>query len=394
MENNIHFTVQHNQDELGIDDAIIIYNDFKEGYVFPIENLDMKAEKLNSFISDLNQTENFTKYDYSRSKNNVFYKYISENMVIYVRGNKIDILMDFYTKTEKVSEDAFKIYMKYTEPSSGVECFYTSYFMNGNQVDSNSKVKTLEDFNYISELYYPYIKTDVMFEQFFTGDENILLLVGEPGIGKSKLSSLALKFAFQNTQLLPYDKQKDNPGLEEQYISAGYVKSTEVLSDDKFWRQLEKGLYDFVIIDDLDYMLTKRDAELQTAEDKTKNDFLNQFLSFTDGVEKNHTKFIITTNQRYDDIDSALLRKGRLFNILELRSLDKAEALAIWLSNKLSEKEFNELYSTQHDILPADLGSEISKRLNDRIETACEDYLLEEGISKILNAKRKKKVGL
>ena len=394
MKNNIHFTVQHNQDELGIDDAIIIYNDFKEGYVFPIENLDMKAEKLNSFISDLNQTENFTKYDYSRSKNNVFYKYISENMIIYVRGNKIDILMDFYTKTEKVSEDAFKIYMKYTEPSSGVECFYTSYFMNGNQVDSNSKVKTLEDFNYISELYYPYIRTDVMFEQFFTGDENILLLVGEPGIGKSKLSSLALKFAFQNTQFLPYDKQKDNPGLEEQYISAGYVKSTEVLSDDKFWRQLEKGLYDFVIIDDLDYMLTKRDAELQTAEDKTKNDFLNQFLSFTDGVEKNHTKFIITTNQRYDDIDSALLRKGRLFNILELRSLDKAEALAIWLSNKLSEKEFNELYSTQHDILPADLGSEISKRLNDRIETACEDYLLEEGISKILNAKRKKKVGL
>ena len=33
--------------------------------------------------------------------------------------------------------------------------------------------------------YIPYIDTDEMFKQFFNGDENILLLVGKSGTGKS-----------------------------------------------------------------------------------------------------------------------------------------------------------------------------------------------------------------
>jgi SpoVK/Ycf46/Vps4 family AAA+-type ATPase len=207
------------------------------------------------------------------------------------------------------------------------------------------------------------------------------------------MSTLALKHAFKNPDKLPYDKLKDNPALDNQFITVVYVKSTDVLVNDKFWRELEKHEADFCIIDDLDYMLTKRDSEVTNAEDQKKNDFLNQFLSFTDGVEKHKTKFIITTNQKYDDIDSALLRKGRLFDILELRQLDHKEALNIWLDNELSETDFNELF-TAHEVLPAELGSEIAKRLNTRISTATDSYLKEDGISKVLKAGRAKKIGI
>ena len=232
-----------------------------------------------------------------------------------------------------------------------------------------------------------------MFDQFFTGVENILLLVGEPGLGKSKMSTLALKHAFHNPDKLPYDKLKDNPALDNQFISVVYVKSTDVLVNDRFWRELSKLQADICIIDDLDYMLTKRDAEVTSADDQKKNDFLNQFLSFTDGVEKYKTKFIITTNQKYDDIDSALLRKGRLFDILELRKLDKHEALDIWLDNDLPKEEFEKVFHA-HEVLPAELGSEINKRLNTRIETATATYLKEDGISKVIKATRVKKIGV
>jgi len=137
--------------------------------------------------------------------------------------------------------------------------------------------------------------------------------------------------------------------------------------------------------DDLDYFLTSRNEELQTSDDAEKNKFLSQFLSFTDGIEQNETKFIITTNQPFDDIDDALLRKGRLFDILELRKLTNEEALNVWTSAGLLKEKF--IFAG--DVLQADLGSEIEKHLNKEIKI--EQYLLEDNISKI--KKFNKKIG-
>jgi hypothetical protein len=81
-----------------------------------------------------------------------------------------------------------------------------------------------------------------------------------------------------------------------------------------------------------------------------------------------------------------------LFDIIELRRLHRAEALVIWEQNGLPESEFSKVFTTQ-EILPANLGSEISKRLNKRIEKSTESYLREDGISKIQRAGRKKRVG-
>ena len=159
-----------------------------------------------------------------------------------------------------------------------------------------------------------------------------------------------------------------------------------MLAMDEFWRNIQKELPDFVILDDLDYMLTKRESEVMTSDDAKKNAFLNQLLSFTDGVQKNRTKFIITTNQHFDDVDSALLRKGRLFDVLEFRKLTNSEALAIWLSQDLKSEDFHNLF--QDDVLQSDLGSEIAKRKNKRIANTISSYLKESEISKI---KRKNK---
>lgn len=388
------FLVMPNPEDLNVDDAVTVFRDIQDGYTSGLQDVYLKAKNFENFLADLvNEYGEYEKFDYSHGKNSLFARYVNEHFRLYVRGNAIDLFMGVYCKSDETSAKIWKIFTSYAEPSTGIDIFGTSYFMNGTRVDESMKNIKPEDLNYIDKEFYPYIDTDLMFDQFFTGNENIMLLVGEPGLGKSKLSTLAIKHAFENPNTLPYDKMIQNSGLDEQFINVGYVKSIDVLTDDKFWRTLETSEMDIIVIDDLDYMLTKRDAELSTSDDAKKNAFLNQFLSFTDGVEKNQTKFIITTNQTYSDIDTALLRKGRLFDIIELRRLTNNEALKIWENNNLSADIFKELF-TEDTVLSADLGSEISKHKNTRIEQSTKSYMLEDGISKIQKAKRSKRIGL
>lgn len=387
-------TITHSTEEITIDEAVQYQRDIEDGFLFPIEDFAQKSHEFKSFVKDLMLIDPTIKeYDYGRNKNNVYKKLLGENIRMYVRGNSVDVFGTVCCKSEDICNAVWKAVIKYEDADETIDLFMHSYFINNGHLDDNTKQIKFEELNYISDKYYPYIDTDIMFDQFFTGAENILLLVGEPGLGKSKMSTLALKHAFKNPDKLPYDKIADNPALDSQFITVVYVKSTDVLVNDKFWRELEKHDADFCIIDDLDYMLTKRDSEVTNADDQKKNDFLNQFLSFTDGVEKHKTKFIITTNQKYNDIDSALLRKGRLFDILELRQLDKNEALAIWKDNDLAEDDFNQIFTT-HEVLPAEIGSEIAKRLNTRITTATMSYLKEDGVSKVKKALRAKKIGV
>lgn len=393
-DQNIQLRITHSPDELSSEEATIFYKDIVEGYDKFIPEMEFKYSMFKLFIEDIQKAHGeLTIYDYSRNKNQVFRKYENDKIRLYVRGNSLDMYTSLFTVNEVILNDLWKIYLKYAAPDNEVDIFTHSYYMSGLSLENSTKTMKPDDLNYISEKYYPYIDTNVMFDQFFTGAENILLIVGEPGLGKSKMSTLAIKHAYHNPDNLPYDKIKYNPSLDSQFITTVFVKSLDVLTNDKFWRSLESSQADFVIIDDLDYMLTKRDTEIQTQEDAKKNVFLNQFLSYTDGVEKNKTKFIITTNQSYDDIDTALLRKGRLFDILELRKLDRNEAFAIWEENGFDQESFDQTFKT-HEILPADVGSEINKRKNMRINTTAETYLREDGISKVVKAGRAKKIGL
>ena len=382
-------------EDLDLDDALITMQDIENGYVFTVPDFRiLKTEDYERFMKDVQkQIGIYIKYDYSSNKNKVFYKIISKNYKMYITGTSEELSCVVYATNEETANKIWTIYVKYLREDKNVKIFIENYYMTNSSLSNKTKELKIKDIAYISKLYYPYINTDLMFDQLFTGAENILLLVGDAGIGKSKLATLALKYAVENPDKIPYDKTEENILVRCQYINAVFIKGTDVLARDDFWRSLEDEPPDFVIIDDLDYMLTKRDADVQSSDDIDKNKFLNQFLSFTDGVEKYKTKFIITTNQSYSEIDTALLRKGRLFDILELRELKSDEALEIWKENDLENDDFYNIFKNDV-VLPAELGSEINKRLNKRIKNATASYLFEKNISKIQKAKRSRQIGL
>lgn len=389
--NNIILPIQYNTDVISYQEALVNHYAVTKGLIHPLDGMTLTAENYAKFIAVLNEKYKIKEYDFSETQRSLQKHLVADEFIIYISGSNKNHYLQAVCKSLDVAEEVYSIYRKYHLSDDEITISMTSFFHVGAHISSSERVLAKDEINSISTSYYPYLNIDAMFQQFFTQQENILILTGKPGIGKSKMSSAILKYAADNEDILPYDKVKDYDA-EVQYVSVAYVKSTKILCDDNFWRELESGYYDFVILDDLDFFLTKRGADVENSDDMDRNQFLNQFLSFTDGIEKNRTKFIITTNQPYEDLDVALLRKGRLFDILELRSLNKDEALNIWKENALDESEFEDLFD-EDVILPADLGSEISKRLNTKT-IVTESYLLEEGISKVEKAKKKKKVGV
>ena len=275
-------------------------------------------DTVERFLAEIAKEHSFEKYDLSNS-NGLNIRVISDDftlLIIYddemIRGygkaksleliNKFNIIYNNIIKKE-LSELNITMYSYYLNGMGGCE-YVRSFFKNDFKPKKN---------------YIPYIDTDEMFKQFFNGDENILLLVGKSGTGKSKLTSLAIEYLASNR-------------ANSTNRTVATISDANILLNDCFWYQIRDMRIDLVILDDFDFMLGSRDSE-----DTKQNKFLSKFLTFTDGVRKNKIKFIVTTNQEYRDMDKAILRKGRLFDVLEMRELSLEEGLEIWKSEGITE---------------------------------------------------------
>lgn len=371
----IQYTFTNDNMGVPIDDLLAIKSYTDEGYIVPMGELAMESSELQKIINTFKAEYKTKVYDFC-TKDSIFVVLKNEKNVLTISGNNKEIYTSAYSKTLEDSEKLYKLLSKFNLPNDENEVRLQSFFMSSNGIDTKYKCYKAKDYKDINDSYYPYLDIKALFEQFFGNKENILICCGLPGTGKSKLAASAIKYCINNINKLSNIK-KDVSGYN--FVNVGYIKSTEILGNDSFWHKLNEDSYNLVILDDLDFFLTSRDTESISQEDNLKNLFLSQLLSFTDGIQNNKTKFIITTNQSFSDVDSALLRKGRLFDILELRKLTNKEALKIWIENGLDKKDFSDKFSSK--VLPSDLGSEIHKQLNKKVKIR--PYLLEKGISKV-----------
>jgi SpoVK/Ycf46/Vps4 family AAA+-type ATPase len=277
------------------------------------------------------------------------------------------------------------------------------------KISKNPSIKVLSDFEYNSLDYYPFLDTEELFNQYSMSDSNILLLSGKPGTGKTKLGDAYMKFLLEKSKndiedkpILKNNNITNTNVPEEMTISynegvkVAYVKNEEILASDIFWNVLREENFHLVFLDDLDYSLIPRTQNISSTEDIQKNKFISNLLSFTDGIFEtgNLTKFIITSNRSIKEIDTAILRKGRTFDILSLRELTKEEALYIWESKGLSEEEYKKRFHTSN-VLQADLGSAIGTLLKAKENNVTlKSYIKEENISIYNEFKNPGKIGL
>jgi hypothetical protein len=164
--------------------------------------------------------------------------------------------------------------------------------------------------------FYPWIREglDAYYNRYMETDENVLLLIGIPGTGKTTLIKNLLKRHKMNA-VITYDEK--------------------LMGDDQFFLDFVRGDKDILIIEDADTMIMDRD--------KDNNTLLAKILNVSDGLIKNINKKIVFSTNITDKerIDSALMRPGRCFDVMDFRALTYEESLKVLEVTKM-DKEINE----------------------------------------------------
>jgi len=403
-------------------DQVVGFSSYVLGkFKLSFEGLKIKHKDLQEVqkrIKEVDPLINLTKFPIT-----IFYDYYvmesEENMLVFdTFENKKKIQINYYFNNYKKAKVIFDIIQSFEDKDDDLFINISNFYLTPNKdIKTNDLLKVKDDFKDNFNSYYPYLNTEEMFKQYLLSDSNILVLSGKTGSGKTRLADSLMeymldvndleqktkpklktkKFSSSESELDQYvDNLFNGSNIEEEGVKVAYIKNEEILSMDGFWNMLQEEEYDLIFLDDLDFSLLPRTQNISTSEDIQKNKFISNLLSFTDGIFNagNKTKFVITSNRDVNEIDTAILRKGRTFDILNLRELTSSEALNIWLKNDLPEAEFHKEFMNK-TVLQADLGSSIGLKVKAKEQDiVLKDYISEAGISVYNKIKQPKKIGL
>ncbi len=186
---------------------------------------------------------------------------------------------------------------QFEEVTSYIEWVYSS---DGNAVNVPLNVERLP----VDEMY-PFLKDEKLtdyYDRFLESNANILLLIGPPGTGKTTFIRGLLAHS-NSSAIVTYDAAI----LEKDYLFARFIED-------------ETGV---MVLEDSDNFLKAR---------SDGNTMMHRFLNVGDGlVTTKGKKLIFSTNlPSIRDVDPALIRPGRCFDVLSFDQLnaEQAEKLA------------------------------------------------------------------
>jgi ATPase family associated with various cellular activities (AAA) len=156
---------------------------------------------------------------------------------------------------------------------------------------------------------YPEIKGGVraFIDRYLDAPETVLVLQGPPGTGKTRLVRAILG---------EMSRRKGEPA------QALYTGDMKALASDEIFVKFITGWHDAFVVEDADHLLKPR---------ADGNEHLHRFLTIADGVVRSQgRKIIFSTNlPNVGDLDDALVRPGRCFARIHVRTLTSAEAQAL-----------------------------------------------------------------
>ncbi len=309
-----------------------------------------------------------------KERSEVYFEVFAKDIDTYYRYFNYVMEQDEASRLDTMVVEYHSIYLdQYKQVKSNVEYFETSIFE-----------EVIDDF------YAPYLDTDLLFEQFMQSRSAMLQLTGKPGIGKSKLIALFIKY------LIEHDEHRSS---QENVLKIARPANSDILAEEEFWVKLRQEGFQALILDDVDHILQKRNDHIDTEMEKLHNEIVRKILTFTDGLSSQKSKILISTNLEYHRIDKALIRDFRLFDSIELRPLNKKEAKKIWQQTyNLDEEIFDSTFKNEEEITAAKLSKEIESRIRLDKNGGNEEersYLKEDGISKVKKLReRRDRVGL
>ena len=190
-----------------------------------------------------------------------------------------------------------------TEPMFSIDWYFTS----GNELEHASIEEMANDV--LRDRAYPELKGGVyaFIARYLDAPETVLVLQGPPGTGKTRLIRAILGEMSRR---------------KGEHAQALYTGDMSALASDAIYVKFITGTHDAFVVEDADHLLKPR---------ADGNDHLHRFLAIADGVVRSQgRKIIFSTNlPNVGDLDDALIRPGRCFARIHVRTLTSAEAQAL-----------------------------------------------------------------
>jgi hypothetical protein len=191
------------------------------------------------------------------------------------------------------------------------------YSANGESVN----IPMTDEKTPITEMY-PFLKEETIedyYNRFMESSASILLLIGPPGTGKTTFIRGLLNHVQKNA-IVTYDEGI----LNKDYIFARFIEDDAAV----------------MVIEDADNFLKSR---------ADGNSMMHRFLNVGDGlISMKNKKMIFSTNlPSISDIDSALIRPGRCFDIVTFENYtpEQSKKLAETLNIEFTPEDGKKSYS-------------------------------------------------
>jgi hypothetical protein len=181
------------------------------------------------------------------------------------------------------------------------------HFVAGNDLDSARFEEITQE--ELHDEAYPMLGESVLgfVDRYLNATDTVLVVLGPPGTGKTRLVRAILgEMSRRKGDSAEVMYTCDKRALESEGIFVNFITSP----------------YDAFVVEDADHILTPR---------ANGNQNLHRFLTIADGVVRAQgRKIIFTTNlPNVGDLDDALVRPGRCFAAIHVRSLTPAEAMKL-----------------------------------------------------------------
>ncbi|MEA3384707.1 MAG: AAA family ATPase [Campylobacterota bacterium] len=272
----------------------------------------MKYEYINLQFESIDEVHEVLEEHFNFFKVNGYDGYIIEDDFIAdfaweYESNNVGFTIQVLAKTLKACDSCIykikQVLSKFVLQKT-LTTFEVIQYIN-NETLSNVVYKDSIDVDFNS-LAIPFIEdTNKYIDSFLNSKAPILILQGAPGTGKSTFTKQILKKMQQI-------KDKES-------LNVIYSFDEAVFHTTKFFSKIVYHDYDVLVLEDFNTSIHKNQ------DDQGANP-LNKFLSITDGLISKYKKIIITTNiESKNQLQQALIRPGRCFDIVQFRNLEGVE---------------------------------------------------------------------